>query len=43
MTYHDGSKFGAVVLDGEGNPLANQKVSFNVNSVLYHKVSNDNV
>ena len=41
MTYHDGIKFSAVVLDGEGNPFVNQNVSFNVNGVLYNKVSNN--
>ena len=30
MNYKDGSKFNATLLDGEGNPLANQTVRFNV-------------
>ena len=44
MVYHDGSKFQAKTVDGQGNPLANQTVTFNVNGVLYHKVTdNDGV
>ena len=42
MTYRDGSKFTAQTLDGHGKPLANQNVSFNVNGVFYHKVTDDN-
>ena len=42
MTYGDGSNFTAQTLDGQGNPLANQNVSFNVNGVFYHKVTDDN-
>ena len=41
MNYHDGSKFNATVLDGQGKPLAKQTVTFNVNGRLYTKVSND--
>ena len=39
MKYLDGSSFTAQALDGKGNPLANQNVSFNVNGVFYHKVT----
>ena len=39
MKYLDGSSFTAQALDGQGNPLANQNVSFNVNGVFYHKVT----
>ena len=35
-----GSNFTALTLDGQGKPLANQNVSFNVNGVFYHKVTN---
>ena len=42
MRYMDGSNFTAQTLDGQGNPLANQNVSFNVNGVFYHKVTDDN-
>ena len=41
MKYLDGSSFTAQALDGQGNPLANQNVSFNVNGVFYHKVTNE--
>ncbi len=39
MKYLDGSKFTAQTFDGQGNPLANQNVSFNINGVLYHRVT----
>lgn len=41
MKYNDGSAFRAKVVDGQGNPLANQNVTFNVNGVFYNKVTND--
>ena len=41
MTYRDGSKFTAQTLDGQGKPLVNQNVTFNVNGVFYHKVTGD--
>ena len=41
MKYLDGSNFTALTLDGQGKPLANQNVSFNVNGVFYHKVTNN--
>ena len=40
MKYLDGSNFTVLTLDGQGKPLANQNVSFNVNGVFYHKVTN---
>ena len=44
MKYKDRSKFKAKTVDGQGNPLANQNVTFNVNGVFYHKVTgNDGV
>ena len=42
MIYGDGSNFTAQTLDGQGKPLANQNVTFNVNGVFYNKVTNDN-
>ena len=39
MVYHDGSSFTAKTVDSQGNPLANQTVTFNVNGVFYHKVT----
>ena len=44
MKYHDGSTFNATTLDGQGNPLANQTVRFNINGVFYTKITgNDGV
>ena len=42
MSYGDGSNFTAQTLDGQGKPLANQNVTFNINGVFYNKVTNDN-
>ena len=39
MKYMDGSNFTAQTLDSQGKALANQTVSFNVNGVFYHKVT----
>ena len=39
MTYRDGSKFTAQTLDGQGKPLVNQNVTFNVNGRLYFKTT----
>ncbi len=40
MTYRDGSRFNALVLDEQGNPNPNQSVTFNINGILYTKMSN---
>ena len=42
MAYGDGSNFTAQTLDGQGKPLANQNVTFNINGVFYNKVTDDN-
>ena len=42
MKYLDGTNFTALTLDGQGKPLANQNVSFNVNGVFYHKTTDEN-
>ena len=42
MTYGDGSNFTAQTLDGQGKPLTNQNVTFNINGVFYNKVTDDN-
>ncbi len=42
MHYQDKSKFEAKLLDGKGNPFANQNVSFNINSVLYKRPTDSN-
>ncbi|WP_299526722.1 Ig-like domain-containing protein [uncultured Methanobrevibacter sp.] len=41
MEFQDGSRFNATVLDGQGNPLANQTVIFNINGVFYNKTTAD--
>ncbi|MBO5151896.1 MAG: hypothetical protein J6B73_07060, partial [Methanobrevibacter sp.] len=42
MKYLDGSKFNATILDGQGNPLAGQKVTFNINGVFYDRIGDEN-
>ncbi|MBR6024093.1 MAG: hypothetical protein IK044_03905 [Methanobrevibacter sp.] len=39
MTYKDGSTFNVTVLDGQGNLLADAKVTFNINGVFYNRYS----
>ena len=40
MHFKDDSTFNALALNGEGNPLANAKVTFNVNGVFYTRYAN---
>ncbi|MBR0371397.1 MAG: Ig-like domain repeat protein [Methanobrevibacter sp.] len=42
MTYGDGSKFTAHLLDGEGNPYQNQTIDFNINGVFYSRTTDVN-
>ncbi len=42
MSCCDGSKFTAQTLDGQGNPLANQNIKFNINGVFYYKTTGSN-
>ena len=42
MTYKDGTQFKAKLVDGEGNPLANVNVSFNINGVFYQRTTDEN-
>ncbi len=42
MYYKNGTKYTATVLDGNGNPLAGVDVTFNINGVMYTRVSDDN-
>ena len=42
MKYMDGSTFNATVLDDQGNPLANAKVTFNINGVFYTRTTDSN-
>ena len=40
MTYKDGSTFNASVVNGQGKPLANAEVRFNINGVFYTRYTN---
>ena len=40
MNYRDGTRFGATILDGQGNPYPNQSVTFNINGVMYSRITN---
>ena len=42
MYYRDGTAFTITVLDGQGKPLANAAVRFNVNGVFYDKITDEN-
>ena len=42
MSYRDGSRFNATILDGQGNPYPNQTVTFNINGVFYEKITDEN-
>ena len=39
MKYRDGTKFVATLVDGQGKPYAEQTVQFNINGVLYNRVT----
>ena len=41
MKYHDGSKFEAKILDGQGKPYSGQTVNFNINGVFYSKETDE--
>ena len=40
MRFQDGSTFNALVLNGQGNPLTNAAVTFNINGVFYTRYTN---
>ena len=42
MTYKDGTKFKAYLVDGEGKALENEKVTFNINGVFYTRTTDIN-
>ena len=42
MTYRDGSKFEATLLDGQDNPLKGVKITFNINGVFYKRTTDEN-
>ena len=39
MKYRDGTKFEAKLLDGQGKPFAGQTLTFNINGVMYNRVT----
>lgn len=41
MKYLDGSNFTVQTLDSQGNPLAKQNISFNINGRFYYRVTDD--
>ncbi|MBR6023619.1 MAG: Ig-like domain repeat protein [Methanobrevibacter sp.] len=41
MSYKDGSKFEAKILDGQGKPYVGQTVTFNINGIFYQKTTGD--
>ena len=41
MKYRDGSKFEVKLVDKQGNKIANQNVTFNINGVFYNRTTND--
>lgn len=41
MEYNDGTKFKAHLVDSQGKPAAYEKVTFNINGVLYTRTTND--
>ena len=44
MNYRDGTQFAAKLVDGQGNPAANEKIEFNVNGVFYYRTTgNDGI
>ena len=42
MSYKDGSKFEANLVDDQGNPLANVNITFNINGVFYQRTTDSN-
>ena len=42
LYYKNGTRYVAKFLDGQGNPLVNKNVTFNINGVMYNRVTNEN-
>ena len=42
MRYHDGTKFEAKLVDGQGKPFANPAITFNIDGVFYNKNTDAN-
>ena len=41
MKYRDGTKFVANLINGEGKPLANETIIFNINGVFYNRITGE--
>ncbi|MBQ9026473.1 MAG: peptidase C1, partial [Methanobrevibacter sp.] len=39
MKYLDGTQFAATLVDGQGNPLSDQNITFNINGVFYNRTT----
>ena len=39
MSYRDGQRFEAKLLDGQGNPLKGENITFNINGVFYQRIT----
>ena len=42
LYYKNGTRYVAKFLDGQGNPLINKNVTFNINGVMYNRVTDEN-
>ena len=42
MKFKDGSKFEVKLVNGQGKPLVNQKIIFNINGVFYDRTTDEN-
>ena len=42
MTYKDGSKYECKLVDGQGNPVKDAELIFNIVGVFYHKTTDEN-
>ena len=42
MSYKDGTKFKAYLVDGAGNPAENEEITFNINGILYTRTTKEN-
>ena len=40
--YRNDTQYSAIILDGQGNPVADQEVSFNINGVFYYITTDEN-
>ncbi|MCF0226074.1 MAG: Ig-like domain repeat protein, partial [Methanobrevibacter sp.] len=42
LYYRNGTKYNALFVDKQGNPLKNTKVTFNINGVMYERITDEN-